>query len=121
MPNHNQKLGKEGEEFAATYLKDKGWTILERNLQLGHDEIDILAKTDGLLVVVEVKTRATDSFGVPQDFITPQKEHSLIRACERYLLESDWEGETRFDLLAVYYAGRKPKLIHIEDAFYPSA
>ncbi len=118
---HNKKLGKEGEDAAAQHLREKGWKILDRNLHLGHDEIDILAMDGETLVIVEVKTRATDSYGTPQDYITPQKEHSLIRACERYLWDSDWEGDTRFDLIAIYYAGKKPQLIHIEDAFYPTA
>lgn len=116
---HNKKLGKEGEDAAAAFLIQHGYRVLHRNMHLGHDELDIIATRNNTLVIVEVKTRATHTFSVPEDYITPHKEHSLIRATERYIEDYDWMGDTRFDLIAIYYAGRKPQIIHIEDAFYP--
>ncbi|KAB2813641.1 YraN family protein [Phaeocystidibacter luteus] len=118
---HNKRKGAEGEQAAVDYLVGIGYRIIGRNLQLGRDEIDILAKFRSTLIFVEVKTRATNTYSVPEDFITPQKEACMLRAADRYIQDHDWNGDTRFDLVAVYYAGPKPQVIHIQDAFYPRA
>lgn len=116
-----KKLGKEGEQAAEKYLIAQGYSILGRNIHIGHDEVDILAKDGNMLVFVEVKTRAVDSYGVPQDFITPQKEACLIRCADRYISDNEYDGETRFDVIAIHWAGRKRILRHFPDAFYPLA
>ena len=53
--NHNE-LGKWGEEYAANYLEKKGYELLERNWFFNKAELDIIARKDDQLVVVEVKT-----------------------------------------------------------------
>lgn len=119
MASDKKKTGEEGEQAAVNHLKSLGWQILERNTHIGHDEIDIIAKDGDTLVFVEVKTRATDSYGVPEDFITSQKEACMVRAAESYIFEKEWDGDSRFDVIAVHYAGRKPEIRHFPDAFYP--
>lgn len=121
MENTNKKIGSEGENLAATHLKSLGYEILGRNVRIKHDEIDILAKDGNMLVFVEVKTRVSDSYGVPEDFVNYQKEQHMIRFAENYIYENDWRGESRFDIIAVHFQGRNTVLRHIEDAFYPSA
>lgn len=116
---HNKTVGKEGEDAAVAFLKNLGYRILQRNYRVGRDEIDIIAKYKNTLVIVEVKTRATNTFSVPEDFITPHKEACLIRAADGYIHYEDWDGDTRFDLIAIYYAGNQLQIIHIEEAFYP--
>lgn len=116
-----RELGNEGEAAARRYLLEQGYAILYYNLRLGKDEIDIVAEHEGELIIVEVKTRATNSYGVPEDFITPHKEACMIRAAEQYILLHDWKGDTRFDVIAVYWAGRKPVIRHFPNAFYPRA
>lgn len=119
MKGHAKKLGAEGEAAAVALLREKGYEIIAQNLFLHHDEVDILAKDGKTLVFVEVKTRVTNSFGVPEDFVTSAKERHMIRAAENYIFENDWQGETRFDIVAVHYEGKTLKTRHIEDAFYP--
>ena len=60
MAAHNE-LGKWGENLAAEYLQDKGYEILERDWKSGHHDLDIVAKEDDTLVVVEVKTRRSSA------------------------------------------------------------
>lgn len=118
---HNKSFGKAGEDAAVVFLERKGYRIIKRNFRAARDEIDIIAKINNTLVIVEVKTRATNTYSVPEDFITPHKETCLLRAAQAYIDDEDWNGDTRFDLIAIYHAGKELQFIHIEDAFYPRA
>ena len=66
MAEHNE-LGKLGEELAVEYLKKEGYEILETNWVFQKAEIDIIAKKDEIIAVIEVKTRSSIDFGLPQD------------------------------------------------------
>ncbi|MBL7728247.1 MAG: YraN family protein, partial [Dinghuibacter sp.] len=57
MGNNKQETGAKGERLAAMWLEANGFTIVERNWRHGRYEIDLLAHRDGILHVVEVKTR----------------------------------------------------------------
>ena len=72
MAQHNE-LGKKGEQLAIDYLVKKGYKILDKNWRYLKAEVDIIAKKDSMIVAVEVKTRSSDYFGDPQDFINKKK------------------------------------------------
>ncbi|MDR2146492.1 MAG: YraN family protein [Tannerella sp.] len=116
MAAHNE-LGKRGEAFAKQYLTDKGYKILETNWRSGHWEIDIIAEKHDLLSVIEVKTRATNDFGYPEEFINKRKMENLLKAAEVYLEQSDkWQG-ARFEVIALTQNGDTFDVEHFEDAF----
>jgi len=115
--NHNE-LGKWGEEYAANYLEKKGYELLERNWFFNKAELDIIALKDDQLVVVEVKTRNSDFFGDPQDFVTPAKIKLLVKAANEYIISNDLDLEVRFDVIAVLKNKSQEQLEHFEDAFY---
>jgi len=115
--NHNE-LGKWGEQFAADYLQRKGYDILERNWFFAKAEIDIIAQKGDELIIVEVKTRNSDFFGDPQDFVTPAKIKLLVKAANEYIISNDLDLETRFDVIAVLKNKTQEKLEHFENAFY---
>lgn len=115
--NHNE-LGKWGEQLAATYLERKKYEILERNWFFDKAEIDIIAKKEGALIIVEVKTRNSDFFGDPQGFVTPSKIKLLVKAANEYIITNDLDLETRFDIIAVLKNKTQEKLEHFENAFY---
>lgn len=118
MAEHND-LGKEGEDFAADYLAEKGYKILHRNWTFKKAEIDIIAQINDILAVVEVKTRSSIDFGLPQDFVKPAKIQSLVKAVNQYVIEHDLDFEIRFDIIAIHKdASKKFVIEHIEDAFY---
>ena len=71
--NHNQKIGKWGEQAAIDYLIKKGYTIKERNVFTPYGEIDIVAQHKDQLIFVEVKTRTGTSYGNPEEAVTPIK------------------------------------------------
>ncbi|RXG14331.1 putative endonuclease [Leeuwenhoekiella aestuarii] len=115
--NHNE-LGKWGEQYAADYLEREGYEILERNWFFNKAEIDIIAQKDNQLVIVEVKTRNSDFFGDPQEFIKPSKIKLLVKAANEYIISNDLDIETRFDVIAVLKNKTQEKLEHFKDAFY---
>lgn len=113
-------LGKQGEEIALQYLKDKGYAILERNWRNCHKEIDIVAKDGDTLVVVEVKTRHRNSFGEPYEAVTQAKEKLLVSAANYYIHKFNMDCDTRFDIVSIILPQKgEPIIEHIEDAFGP--
>lgn len=118
MAKHNE-LGKAGEEIAAGHLERRGYRILARNWRIHRDELDIIAKKDGKLIVVEVKTRSTAQFGEPETAVTPGKIRSIVRATEEYIMMTDYNGETQFDVIGILLGEGKMQMNHIEDAFSP--
>ena len=118
MAEHND-FGKLGEEIAANYLEGKGYEIVERNWRNTHKEIDIIAKEDETLVMVEVKTRQTDEYGNPDIAVTKKKQRLLIAAANAYLFKNKLDVETRFDIISIIFKDGEPVIEHIEDAFLP--
>lgn len=119
MADHDE-LGKAGEEMALRHIRSMGYSVLETNWRFGREEIDIIAKDGDMLVIIEVKTRATDWFGEPEFFVSKSKQRTLIRAAEAYIIKKDLDVETRFDIISVIITAAKKTVNHIEDAFYPT-
>ncbi|MBP93720.1 MAG: endonuclease [Flavobacteriaceae bacterium] len=117
MAHHNE-LGDLGEQLAAEYLQAKGYAILERNYRFQKAEIDIIARHNNQLICVEVKTRNSDFFGDPQEFVTPGKVKLLVKAMDAYVTENDIDLESRFDIIAVLKNKTTETITHYENAFY---
>ncbi|WP_179004131.1 YraN family protein [Winogradskyella forsetii] len=117
MAQHNE-LGKLGEQLATDYLLAKGYKIMARNFVFQKAEIDIIAKHNNVMICVEVKTRNSDFFGDPQEFVTPGKIKLLVKAMDAFIIENDIDLETRFDIIAVLKNKMTEQLTHYEDAFY---
>jgi putative endonuclease len=113
-----RQLGDHGEDLAAAALKQQGYKILERNYVTPLGEIDLIARQGKTLVVVEVKTRRSASFGAPQDAVHPGKQGRLRRLAECYLKAKRLTGTpVRFDVVAVILAGDEPQVEIIPSAF----
>lgn len=117
MAEHNE-LGKEGEDVAVTYLVNNGYEILQRNFVSNKAEIDIIAKKNDWLIVVEVKTRTSTDFGNPEDFVNKKKIKLLVKAIDEYVLQTDLDLEIRFDIISVVKQANVFTIEHLEDAFY---
>jgi putative endonuclease len=113
-----QRLGQWGENLAAQYLQKRGYQVVARNVRGQYGEIDIIAEKKQTLIFVEVKTRSTDSFGMPEDAITPRKAERMILCAEEYLLEHPGAPENwRIDVIAIRRRGHLPPDIqHFENA-----
>jgi len=117
MAEHNE-LGKLGEELAVEFLQNNGYDILETNWVFQKAEIDIIAQKENVLAVVEVKTRSSIDFGLPQDFVKPKKIQLLVKAINEYVISNELDVEVRFDIIAISKEDKDFKLEHIEDAFF---
>ena len=117
MAEHNE-LGKLGEELAVEFLRKNGYEILETNWTFQKAEIDIIAKKENILAIVEVKTRSSIEFGLPQDFVKPKKIQLLVKAVDAYVIEKDLDIDVRFDIIAIHKEGKSFVIDHLIDAFY---
>jgi len=117
MAEHNE-LGKLGEELAVKFLRKEGYEILETNWTFQKAEIDIIAQKENILAVVEVKTRSSLEFGLPQDFVKPMKIQLLVKAINEYVVSKDLDFEVRFDIIAVHKEDKSFAIDHLKDAFY---
>ena len=98
-----QKTGQLGEEITVKFLKNKGFSIIERNYHKKWGEIDIVAKKGSALHLVEVKSVTHENSGFnPQDNMHRQKRQRLLRVIETYLTEKKWKGNWQVDLALVY-------------------
>lgn len=118
MADHNL-LGKKGEEVAQKFIVSKGYKIVATNWTFKHKEIDIIAQDGSCLVFVEVKSRTEDYWGNPEEFVTKKKQRLLISAAESYIAETNYQGESRFDIISVLFLKEGTETDHIIEAFYP--
>lgn len=116
MAEHNE-LGKLGEELAVEFLQKNGYEILETNWTFQKAEIDIIAKKENTLAIIEVKTRSTTDFGLPQDFVKPKKIQLLVKAVNEYVTSNDLDVSVRFDIVAIHKEDNAFIIEHLEDAF----
>jgi putative endonuclease len=112
------KKGKEGEEFAASFLIEKGYEVVERNFRHKRSEIDLIVKKDNWLIFVEVKFRTSDAFGYPEDFVDYKKSINIVDGAEQYTFDKNWQGNVRYDIVAIRNIHGQLEIKHIEDAFY---
>jgi len=117
MAEHNE-LGKLGEKMAVEFLQKNGYEILETNWTFQKAEIDIIAKKENTLAIIEVKTRSSLDFGLPQDFVKPKKIQLLVKAVNEYVITNNLDTDVRFDIIAVHKEGNSFVLEHLIDAFY---
>lgn len=115
------ETGNKGEQLALQYLQKLGYQILDTNWHTGHYEIDIIARDENELVIVEVKTRRSECYGHPSEAVNNKKIRSLINAAERYIHRYKIDRDTRFDIISVIFKGQEFRIEHIKDAFYPTA
>jgi putative endonuclease len=117
MGKHNE-LGKKGEQLAIDFLIEGGYNIIERNYRFDRAEVDIIAKKENVLAIIEVKTRTTDAFGNPQDFVKPKQIKNLVKAVNEYVIENGLDVEVRFDIIAILKSKGGFNIEHILNAFY---
>ena len=110
----SQRGGLAAEAAACAALVRDGWTILAQRLQTGAGEIDIVADKDGLLAIIEVKSRKTLSQAAYA--VSPRQRGRLIAAADALLAaHPEWGASgVRFDVVVVDDTGA---IRRIADAF----
>ena len=117
MTDKMQK-GREAEDMAANFLQDQGYEIVQRNYRYKHSEIDLIVRKDNWLVFVEVKMRSSDAFGYPEEFVDYRKAKNIVYGAEQYTFQHEYNGNVRYDVVAISIRNGVPDLKHFEDAFY---
>lgn len=110
---HNKKLGNKGESQARSYLKRKGWKILEKNYKTPFGEIDIIAEKGETVAFIEVKTRLSDNYGLPSEAVSNERKLRYIRGANYYFINKVIDCTVRFDIIEVF----QNEINHIENAF----
>ena len=100
MAEHNE-FGKEAEEMAVNYLIDHGYEILHRNWRYSRYEIDIIAKKNDLLRIVEVKALRSTTIAYPEKMVTKKKFKHLLQAADEYLFQNQHYKHVQFDVLSI--------------------
>ena len=119
MAVHNE-IGLNGERIAKELLIHKGYEILDENWVHERAEIDLIAYLNRIIIFVEVKTRSSTGFGLPEDFVNNGKRKRMGNAADEYIELMNHDGEVRFDIISVLFKNKNRYTInHIEDAFWP--
>ncbi len=103
-------FGKDGEDAAAAFLKNKGYRILEMNFRTKTGEIDIVAEHKKVVAFVEVKTRSNLNYGRPEMAVDKAKQCKLFRVAELFLAKYKiTERPSRFDIVAISGDPKQPE------------
>ncbi len=120
MDRSRLNIAKIGESLAAKHLKARGCKILVQNYRAGRGEIDIIVRDGEFIVFVEVKTRRSLRFGLPQEAVTIQKQRQISKIALAYLQSHNLlDTPCRFDVIAIHLSPQLEllKLEQIESAF----
>jgi putative endonuclease len=114
--------GKIGEQYAANYLLSKAYQIVSTNYHSRYGEVDLIVLKEKVLVFVEVKTRKSNYFGLPQESVTPRKLQRIIKTAIHFLNQSRKKSfhSWRIDLIAIELAekGRVENILHLKNISY---
>lgn len=126
MALHNA-IGRLGEDIAVSFLEGEGYKVLFRNWRpsRGHSEVDVVLQKGNTVVFTEVKTRTSEYFGEPEEFVSPDKVKHLVEASSFFMADKPVDGFVflRFDVVAIVLTKNTLKLVsyrHITNAFEPS-
>ena len=114
----NPSTGTTGENKAVQFLKAGGYIIIERNFRTIGIEIDIIAQKDDTLCFIEVKTRKSNHFGRPEEFVNHKKRKRIITAASLFANKRKYSDcFLRFDIISILYRDKLYFIDHIVNAF----
>ena len=118
---NRKDLGSWGEKLAASFLRRKGYRILERNYSCRFGEIDLIASKDGYVCFVEVKLRKNADFAQAREFVTYAKQRRILTSASLWLAAHESDLQPRFDVIEIYApegeSTRRAQIQHLENAF----
>ncbi len=97
-----KELGIHGEKVAEKHLMGLGYRILDRNWRWRKGELDLVAEQGEEIVIVEVKARRSQTYGLPEESITRSKQEKLIQTAYAYLRSANRQDAAwRIDVVAI--------------------
>lgn len=100
----SHRIGAIGEELARHHLEAKGYRVVATNYRCRWGEIDLIARDGREWVFVEVRTRRSSAYGLPEESITASKARRLALTAQDFLTQGrtrSEEPEWRIDLVAI--------------------
>ena len=118
MPSERSRLGAQGERIAAAHLESLGLVIETRNYRTRYGEIDLVARDGVEVVFVEVRTKRSAAFGMPEESMTRRKQARLIHAAKEYLAAHGLATASwRVDFVAITLQPDGPaRIAHVRSA-----
>ena len=115
----SRETGKFGEDVAVSFLRSKGYSIIDRNYHSRYGEIDIIAQEKNFLVFIEVKTRKENSMVTAFEAVDTIKQKKIIKTAMIYLMNHKIDLQPRFDVIEVLIkkSGSVKAVNQIENAF----
>jgi putative endonuclease len=116
--NYRKNLGRWGEKTAESFLIRKGYQIMGKNVRTPYGEIDLIGEQGGMIAFVEVKTRSSTDFGLPEESITPKKQAHMVNAAEAYMQDHpDLGMGWRLDVIGIRKmpGNQPPEIVHFEN------
>lgn len=108
-------IGKKGEEIAVDYLKSIGYTIIERNFLCRQGEIDVIALDNKYIVIIEIKSRTNQEYGLPSEAVTKTKLKHILKTAAYYLHVKKMEdANVRIDVVEVYVKENRYYINHLK-------
>lgn len=104
----NYAVGHAAEKYAAEYLQEHGYKVLDLNWRTKFCEIDIVAKRDKVVCFFEVKYRKNDFAGRGLEYITKAKQKQMQFAAEMWVQEKDWSGD--YEIGAIEVSGTEYRI-----------
>jgi putative endonuclease len=99
IKGEKRKLGFWGERRAAAYLKRQGYKIVKRNYKCPYGEVDIIAQKGDVVCFVEVKTRSSEAFGLPNEAVDRQRRQRYMRCVKYFFCGRQIDVTVRFDII----------------------
>jgi putative endonuclease len=115
-----RELGRRGERRAAWHYLLRGYRILARNARLPAGEIDLVVKRGKTIVIAEVKTRQSLAAGEGHEAVNRGKRERMIKLGDQWAARHP-QAQLRYDILSLYWNGRRFVVTHFADAFRPIA
>lgn len=120
MHSFNKEIGSLGEDIAGNYLRQIGYTVLDRNFRCKIGEIDMVGRDGDYICFIEVKTRYGSLYGNPCESVTYSKRQKIYRTSEVYIMKKKlFKFNFRFDVIEIILntSNNIPSIRLIKDAF----
>jgi putative endonuclease len=117
----SRELGRCGERRAAWFYRLRGYRVLARNERSRGGELDLVVRRGGTIVFVEVKTRQSLAAGAGWEAVTREKQLRIAVLAGQYLARHPHAGAVRYDVLSLFWTGRRFLVTHFADACRPEA
>ena len=106
------RIGDYGQKLAVDFLTKRKYRILSEKFFTKDGEIDVIAEQAGQLIFIEVKTRLSDKFGLPEEAVDRQKKEKMQQAGLNYLADKQVNNDNyRFDCIAIEIDKKNKKAV----------